>query len=112
MVQTALAQTAAGGEAAGGMGGIGIILANLTPFILMIVVFYFLLIRPQRKKDKENKQMLAALKVGDNVTTIGGICGKIIAVRDDVLTLEVGVDKVKLVFERWAIRDVDQPISD
>lgn len=93
-------------------GGIGLILANLAPFILMIVVMYFLLIRPQRKRDKENKQMLASLTVGDNVTTIGGICGKIVAVRDDVLTIEVGTDKVKLVFERWAIRDVDRPISD
>ncbi|NLC42755.1 MAG: preprotein translocase subunit YajC [Clostridiales bacterium] len=103
-----LAQTAPAGEP----GGIGLILANLAPFILMIVVMYFLLIRPQRKKDKENKQMLATLTVGDNITTIGGICGKIIAVRDDVLTVEVGADKVKLVFERWAIRDVDRPISD
>jgi preprotein translocase subunit YajC len=109
MIQAALAQTTAG---SGTAGGIGLILANVAPFALMIVVFYFLLIRPQRKKDKENKQMLASLKVGDNVTTIGGICGKVIAVRDDVLTLEVGADKVKLVFERWAIRDIDRPISD
>ena len=75
-----------------------------------IVVMYFLIIRPQRKRDKENKEMLASLKVGDNVTTIGGVCGKIVNIRDDVLTLEVGKDKVKLVFERWAIRDVDRPI--
>lgn len=109
MVLTALAQTAEGAEAA---GGIGLLLANLAPFILMIVVFYFLLIRPQRKRDKENKEMLASLQVGDNVTTIGGVCGKIVAIRDDVLTIEVGTDKVKLVFERWAIRDVDRPISD
>ena len=103
-----LAQTAPAGEP----GGIATILASLAPFILMIVVMYFLLIRPQRKKDKENKQMLASLAVGDNITTIGGVCGKIIAFRDDVLTVEVGSDKVKLVFERWAIRDIDRPISD
>lgn len=109
MLHTLLAQAPAAEEAA---GGIGLILANLAPFILMIVVFYFLLIRPQKKRDKENKQMLASLKVGDNVTTIGGICGKIVAIRDDILTVEVGTDKVKLVFERWAIRNVDKPISD
>ena len=97
---------------AGEPGGITAILASLALFILMIAVMYFLLIRPQRKKDKENKQMLASLVVGDNITTIGGICGKIVAVRDDILTIEVGADKVKLVFERWAIRDVDRPISD
>lgn len=93
-------------------GGTGLMITQLAPFILLIVVFYFLLIRPQRKRDKENKAMLASLKVGDNVTTIGGICGKITAIRDDVLTLEVGTDKVKLVLERWAIRNMDKPISD
>ncbi|HHU77449.1 MAG: preprotein translocase subunit YajC [Caldicoprobacterales bacterium] len=103
------AQTAAGAE---GAGGFGLIIAQIAPFLLMIVVMYFLIIRPQRKRDKENKEMLASLKVGDNVTTIGGVCGKIVNIRDDVLTLEVGKDKVKLVFERWAIRDVDRPISD
>ena len=104
------AQNAAG--AGEGVAGPAALISTIIPFGLMIVVLYFLMIRPQRKKDKENKQMLASLKVGDNVTTIGGLCGKIISVRDDVLTLEVGSDKVKLVFERWAIRDVDQPISD
>ncbi len=89
-----------------------VLLANLAPFVLLIVVFYFLLIRPQRKRDKENKAMLSAVKVGDNITTIGGICGKIISIRDDVLTVEVGSDKVKLVIERWAIRNVDKLISD
>ena len=55
--------------------------------------------------------MLASLKVGDNITTIGG-SAKIVSIKDDILTVEVGVDKVKLVFERWAIRDVDRPVSD
>ncbi|HHY82328.1 MAG TPA: preprotein translocase subunit YajC [Clostridiales bacterium] len=101
------AQTAPGAEA-----GPLALLTSLLPFVLMIAVFYFLLIRPQRKREKENKEMLASLKVGDNVTTIGGICGKIVKIQDDILTIEVGTDKVKLVFERWAIRDVDRPISD
>lgn len=100
---------ASGAEGAGGLGGM---LTGIAPFILMIVVFYFLLIRPQRKKDKENKEMLASITVGDNITTIGGIYGKIVAIKDDVVTIEVGSDKVKLVFERWAIRSVDRPVSD
>lgn len=91
---------------------IAVLLTQIFPFIILVAVFYFFNIRPQRKRDKETKQMLAELKVGDNVTTIGGICGKITAIRDDILTLEVGSDKVKLVFERWAIRSVDKPISD
>ncbi|HZK35087.1 MAG TPA: preprotein translocase subunit YajC [Bacillota bacterium] len=93
-------------------GALPALLVNFAPFILIIVVFYFLLIRPQRKKEKQTKEMLAALKVGDNITTIGGICGKVTAIRDDIITVEVGNDKTKLVFERWAIRDVEQLISD
>jgi preprotein translocase subunit YajC len=85
--------------------------STLLPFILLIAVFYFMIIRPQRKRDKQTREMLANLKVGDNITTIGGICGKIVRIRDDVLTIEIGADKVKLVIERWAVRSVDQPIS-
>lgn len=92
--------------------GVAAIIGSLLPFALMIAIFYFMIIRPQRKREKENKQMLESLKVGDNITTIGGICGKIVGIRDDILTVEVGTDKVKLVFERWAIRSVDKPISD
>jgi len=88
-----------------------VLIQSLLPFVLLIAVFYFMIIRPQRKREKETREMLASLKVGDNVTTIGGICGKIVRIRDDIITIEVGPDKVKLVFERWAIRNVDKPIS-
>lgn len=86
-------------------------LVSLWPIIVMLIVFYFFLVRPQKKRDKETKDMLNSLKVGDNITTIGGLCGKIVVIRDDVLTIEVGKDKVKLVYERWAVRDVDKPES-
>jgi len=112
MAQAAKGTAGTAGQNANAPGGAGLLIANLLPFVLLIVIFYFMLIRPQKKKDKENKNMLASLKVGDNVTTIGGLCGKITSIRDDVLTLEVGADKVRLVFERWSIRDVDKPISD
>ena len=81
---------------------------QLLPMILIFVVFYFLLIRPQRKKDKETKQMLESLKVGDRICTIGGIYGTIVRIKDDVLTVEVGEQKTQLVFARWAIRNVEQ----
>ncbi|NLJ41487.1 MAG: preprotein translocase subunit YajC [Clostridiales bacterium] len=100
--------------AAGAQGPEGFmgILMNLLPFIVIIGVFYFLMIRPQRKRDKENREMLAALTTGDNITTIGGICGKIVSVNDDIVVIEVGADKVKLVFERWAIKSVDKITAD
>ncbi len=102
---------AAAGDAAtevGAAGGILGLVVSLAPMILIFVVFYFMLIRPQRKKDKEAKAMLAALKVGDRICTIGGIYGTIANIKDDVLTVEVGAEKTKLVFARWAIRNVEE----
>jgi len=63
--------------------------------VLMFVVFYFILIRPQKKKEKELKNMLAALKVNDEVATIGGIHGKIVRIKDDLFVLESGIGQNK-----------------
>ncbi|HHU62944.1 MAG TPA: preprotein translocase subunit YajC [Clostridiales bacterium] len=87
-------------------------LGAFLPFIIIILVFYFLMIRPQQKRDKAMREMLEALKVGDNVTTIGGIYGKIVRIKDEVITIEVGPDKVKLVMARWSIRSVDNEEDD
>ena len=81
---------------------------QFVPMILIFVVFYFFLIRPQRKKDKEAKAMLDNLKVGDRICTIGGIYGTIVRIKDDVLTIEVGEQKTQMVFARWAVRNVEQ----
>lgn len=74
--------------------------------IVLLVVFYFLLIAPQRKKEKKIREMRAALKEGDQVITIGGIMGKLISVKEDIVVVEVGSDKVKLKFAKWAIGSV------
>ena len=76
--------------------------------ILIFVVFYFMLIRPQRKKDKEAKEMLKNLKHGDRICTIGGIYGTIVRIKDDVLTIEVGEAKTQMMIARWAVRNVEQ----
>jgi preprotein translocase YajC subunit len=68
---------------------------------------YLLMIRPQRKREKQINQMRSSLKVGDQITTIGGIRGKIITVRDDALIIAVGADKVKIEVMRWAISKID-----
>ena len=78
------------------------------PMILIFVIFYFMLIRPQRKKDKEAKQMLDNLKVGDRICTIGGIYGTIVRIKDQVLTIEVGEQKTQMMIARWAVRNVEQ----
>ncbi len=88
--------------------GLAQMLQMFVPMILIFAVLYFLMIRPQRKKEKAAKEMLKQLKVGDRVCTIGGVYGTIDSIKDDVLTLAVGNDKVKLVFARWAIRNVEE----
>ncbi|MBQ9915161.1 MAG: preprotein translocase subunit YajC [Clostridia bacterium] len=95
----------------GAMAGGG--LMSILSMVLMIVVFYFILIRPQRKKDKETKQMLANLKVGDNITTIGGIVGTIIKIKDEKIVIETGTktEKQPMTLERWAVRDVEKKVT-
>ena len=80
---------------------------TLLMMVAMIGIFYFMLIRPQRKKDKAVKDMLAALKPGDRICTIGGIYGTIASIKDDTITLYVGAQKMQMVVARWAIRSVE-----
>ncbi len=84
----------------------GSMLPMLLP-IVMIVVLLLVMIIPQRKRDKKVKDMLSSLKQGDRVRTIGGIYGTISSIKDDVIVLSVGPDKVKLVFARGAISQVE-----
>ena len=84
------------------------LISMLLPMVLIFVVFYFFLIRPQKKKDKQVKDMLNNLKVTDRICTIGGIYGTITAIRDDTITLAVGKDNLQMVVARWAIRSVEE----
>ena len=105
------AGAAVGAEAAGEMGAMGTagaLIGSLFPLILMFVIFYFMLIRPQRKKDKKVKEMLAALKHGDRVCTIGGIYGTIMSIKDETITLAIGSQRTEMVVTRWAIRQVEE----
>lgn len=73
-------------------------------FVVIIAVFYFLMIRPQKKKEKETKNMLDSLRKGDQIVTIGGFIGKIVSVKDDIVTIKMGDATVKL--EKSAIKTV------
>ncbi len=76
--------------------------------LLFIGILYFLMIRPQQKKNKAIQKMRENLKVGDKVVTIGGINGTIVKINDEVLTLEIGADKLKLQLSKWAIGTVEE----
>lgn len=96
----------AGAEATGSLSFLETLPSLLVP-VAMIGLLYFLIIRPQRKKDKAVKDMLSAIKVGDRICTIGGIYGTISALKDDTVTLVVGAPKTPMIFARWAIRSVE-----
>ena len=89
-----------------------ILLAQMLPLVLIVVIMYFMLIRPQRKKDKEVKNMLANLKVGDRITTIGGFYATIAAIKDDVITISFGPDSTKAMIARWAVRSLEDTPAD
>lgn len=112
-ISTASAEAAAPAAAAGAEGvpaavGIAEMISMFLPMILIFVVFWFFLIRPQRKKDKQVKKMLDSLKVSDRICTIGGIYGTITAIKDDTVTLSVGTKNMTMVVARWAIRSVEE----
>ncbi|MCF2669634.1 MAG: preprotein translocase subunit YajC [Butyricicoccus sp.] len=82
----------------------GAIIANLLPIVLMVAIFYFLLIRPQRKRDKEEREMRNSIQIGDEISTIGGFIGKVVSMKDETLVIETSADRTKLKLYRWAIR--------
>lgn len=77
--------------------------------VIMIAIFYFLLIRPENKKKKETAKMRDSLKAGDKITTIGGIVGRIVKVKDEELVIESSTDKSKIRIMKWAVSTVDKP---
>ena len=80
---------------------------GLLMWVVVFGVFYFLLIRPQKKKDKELKEMRENLNVGDKVTTIGGIIAHVAKVEENAVILEIGPNRTKVPFEKWAIGTVE-----
>lgn len=80
--------------------------------VVLIVVFYFMLIRPESKRKKAAAKMRSELIVGDEITTIGGIVGKVVQIKDDTITLETGAEKSRVKLMRWAISSKGEQISD
>ena len=81
---------------------------SVLPMILIMVVLMAVMILPQRRRDKKVKEMLAAIRPGDRVRTIGGIYGTITSVKDDYVVMQVGPDKIHLVFARGAISQIEE----
>ena len=75
---------------------------------LMLVMLYFMIYRPQKKQEKKDAAMRSSLEIGDQVTTIGGIIGRVVAIKDDTFVLETGADRVKIRFIKNAISSVEK----
>ena len=99
--------TSADASAANGGGA-----SMLVMMIVLIAVFYFFMYRPQKKQEKESTDMRNNLKVGDEITTIGGVIGKIVSIKDETVTIETSNERNKIRILRSAVRNVDVHAED
>ena len=106
MINIAYAMGQGGAAAGQGAGGF----TSLIPIVLMFVIFYFLLIRPQQKKAKEHREMISQVRKGDRIVTSGGLHGRVTAVSDSTLTVEIA-DRVRVKIARGNISQVVQSSS-
>ena len=90
------------GNGTGGGGATMIIM-----LVAMVGIFYFMLIRPEKKRKKEAENMRSALKVGDKITTIGGVVGTVVSIKDDKFVIETSADQVRVEFAKWALSTND-----
>lgn len=103
----AAATSAAATSSATTADSAGFWLVEFLPLVIILVALYFLMIWPQRKKEKKLKQMRDSVQVGDNVTTIGGIIGRVVSVKDDAVVIETAADRNKIFIKKWAIQSVE-----
>ena len=97
------------GEAPAGGGSL---VSTIVIFVAMIAIFYFLMYRPQKKQDQQQQMMRNSLEVGDEITTIGGIIGRIVSIKDETLVIETSKERTKIRILRTAVRNVDVKASD
>ena len=92
--------------------GMGQSWISIVMLLVLVVVFYFFMIRPQKKQEKETNAMRNGLQVGDEVTTIGGIIGKIVSIKDETVVIETTHNCTKIRILRTAVRSVDVKAED
>lgn len=92
-----------GAASAAGFGTYGTIIW----MVVLVALFYFMLIRPQKKREKQERELRNSLKVGDKIVTIGGFTGRVLSVKDDEITFETGASKTRLTVKKWAIQTKD-----
>ena len=96
----------------GGEGGAGQIIMTIVMVLGVGVFFYFFMIRPQKKQEKEVNEMRNSLSVGDEITTIGGIIGKVISIKEETCMIETGKDKTRIRILKSSVARVDVRAED
>ena len=92
-------------------GGLGSTVMYIVMIVLFAAIFYFMIYRPQKKQEKETASMRDNLQIGDEICTTGGILGRVVRIKDEVVTIETGSDRNKLKIYKWAIRSVEIPVN-
>ena len=85
--------------------------AMIIMLVAMVAIFYFMMIRPENKRKKEAEELRSSLKVGDQITTIGGIVGTVVSVKDDKFVIETSADQVRIELMKWALSTNDSAVA-
>ncbi len=109
MVAVFICAMATGCTTAGsGEGATGGNWTSLIMLVVIMVIFYFMIMRPEKKKQKQQEQMRSELSVGDEITTIGGLVGKIVSVSDENIVIETSEDRVRVELTKWAVSSTNK----
>ena len=90
----------------------GQLIMTVGMLVVMVAVFYFMIIRPQKKQEKETAKMLDELTPGDTISTVGGIIGVVLKIKDDMVLIETGADRTRIQIAKWAVRKVEEKAND
>lgn len=90
----------------------GAVTGMLFPLIMLALVFYFIIYRPQKKQERETTNLRNSLAVGDEITTTSGIVGRVLSIKDDTITLETGADRVRIKIRKWALHTIDKKVGE
>ena len=94
--------------AADAAGGLGSMISMVVMIVVLIAVFYFFLYRPQKKQERETTEMRNSIELGDVISTVGGIIGVVVRIKEDMLLIETGADRTRLQVMRWAVRGIEE----
>lgn len=89
-------------------GGAGSLIGMVAMIVVLVVVFYFFLYRPQKKQERETAEMRDSIELGDVISTVGGIIGVVVRIKDEMLLIETGADRTRLQVMKWAVRGIEE----